>query len=83
VGLIRRRVPSPVVLAPPPPEPAGEPTVDPIADERCRICERPITVDADHPAGLLVAMLIDGPGERSWAFAHRSCVERTRGRLPF
>jgi hypothetical protein len=83
MGLLRRRHSDPVLDMPVelPADPA--PPADPVADEKCRICERPIVVDVDHPTDLLVALLIDRPGERSWALCHRSCVQRTRGRLPF
>jgi hypothetical protein len=83
MGLLRRRAPDSVLdtrvevaVVPSPPS-------NPVEGERCRICERPIVLDAGNPSELLVAMLIERPGERPWALVHRSCVQRTRGRLPF
>jgi hypothetical protein len=43
-----------------------------------------IIVDADHTTDLLVAMLLEEPGEGPYSLAHRACVEKARGRrLPF
>ena len=61
------------------PQPAGFLVEAPTLDERCFFCSGELVVDADRPSELLIAMLVDRPGQ-THALAHRACAEKSRGR---
>ena len=58
-------------MAPPArPEPEAEP---------CAFCGEEIVVHSRFGTDRIVALLVDIPGEKPYALAHRVCVEREQG----
>jgi hypothetical protein len=75
MAFLRRRGPEPVTEIVEPLPPAAD---SPVA-ENCPYCHGEVVQDADHPADLLVAMLVERPGHPPYLVAHRACAERAVG----
>jgi hypothetical protein len=74
MGFLRRRGPTTVLVPPTIIPPAPEPETEP-----CAVCGEEIQVHSRFGTGRIVAMLVDIPGEKPYALAHRSCLEREQG----